>query len=81
MMESAMSRHRIAFALAAVAALAACERSGQAPATRSETLATLPASDRQGPLRVTDSGLAVDALGPAAGDGLRPAPGPTGLRP
>jgi hypothetical protein len=35
------------------------------------------AADR--PLRVADSGRGADT--PAAGDGLRPAPGPTGLRP
>ena len=80
-----MSCHRTVFALAATAALAACEPSGPPPSPRSESLALLPAADPPGALRVTDRGRAVDAPAGsavlAAGDGLRPAPGPTGLRP
>lgn len=76
-----MSRHRIAVALAAAASLAACERGARPPAP-AEPLAAL-ATEGPGLLRVTDSGMVVDhpPAGGAAGDGLRPAPGPAGLRP
>src|SRR5688572_24511718 len=77
----AMSRHRIAIALAATASLAACERSGQPPAPKAESLAAI-SPERLG-LR-TDSGLVVEASaegGPAGGDGIRPVPGATGIRP
>jgi hypothetical protein len=79
---AAMDRHRTALAIAAISCLAACERTG-APPPKTETLAGLTANATtdapERHVRVTDSGLAVDA--PAAGDGLRPVPGPTGLRP
>jgi hypothetical protein len=73
-----MDRHRTALAIAAICSLAACERTG-APPPKTETLAVLRADTPDRDIRMTDSGLAVDL--PAAGDGLRPVPGATGLRP
>lgn len=73
-----MDRHRTALAIVAMSCLAACERAGAPPPT-TEALAVLRADAPDRDLRLTDSGLVVDT--PAAGDGLRPVPGPTGLRP
>lgn len=73
-----MDRHRTALAIAALSCLAACERAGTPP-PRSEAVAALQVDAADRPLRVADSGRGADT--PAAGDGLRPAPGPTGLRP
>jgi hypothetical protein len=82
-----MSRHRIAIALAATASLAACERSGQPPAPKAESLAAIEPERhglRAGTVLRTDSGLVVEASatgGLASGDGIRPVPGATGIRP
>ena len=74
-----MDRHRTALAIAAISCLAACERTAAPPPPKTDTLAALRADASDRSVRVADSGLAVDA--PAAGDGLRAVPGPTGLRP
>lgn len=78
-----MNRHRTAFALAVTAAsLAACQRSGPPVAPKTQTLAVAPIA---GSGLYTDAGAPVDApierVGLAGGAGLRPTPGPAGLRP